>query len=171
VKVVSNSGPLMALAKVGQIHLLHSLYEETSLPSAVYEEAVVDGLARGESDAITIQMAITRQQLRVVKVDEQNLSQTVLALPIDRGERHAITLAIMENADCVLLDDMMARNAAQKLNLKVKGTLGVLVEAFRKGVLSESEVDAVFDALLKRDDIWIADALIHKIWGQLKKGG
>lgn len=66
---------------------------------------------------------------------------------------------------------MMARNSAQKLNLKVKGTLGVLAEAFRKGALSSSEVDAIFDALLKRDDIWIADALIHRIWDQLKKGG
>jgi predicted nucleic acid-binding protein len=171
VKVVSNSGPLMALAKVGQIHLLTSLYEEILIPSAVYEETVANGLARGESDAISIQMAVTRQHLRVVKVDEQNFSEAVLALPLDRGERHAIELAIKENAECVLLDDMMARDAAQKLNLKVKGTLGVLVEAFRKGALSASEVDTVFDALLKRDDIWIADALIHRIWSQLKKGG
>lgn len=167
--VVSNSGPLMALAKIGQIHLLHSLYDEMLIPSAVYEEGVVNGLARGEADAISIQMAIARRHLRVVEVDEQSLSQAVLALPVDRGERHAIELAIKENADCILLDDMMARNAAQKFNLKVKGTLGVLVEAFRKGALSASEVDTVFDALLKRDDIWIADALIRRIWDQLKK--
>lgn len=91
-KVVSNSGPLMALAKIGQIHLLHSLYEEILIPSAVFEEAVVNGLARGEADAISIQMAITRQHLHVAKLDEQNLSQAVLALPLDRGDGMQLSL-------------------------------------------------------------------------------
>lgn len=30
-KLVSNSGPLMALAEIGQIHLLHPFYGATSI--------------------------------------------------------------------------------------------------------------------------------------------
>ena len=41
--VVSNSSPLIALAKIGEFNLLHSLYEELSIPQAVREEVVVIG--------------------------------------------------------------------------------------------------------------------------------
>jgi hypothetical protein len=31
-----------------------------------------------------------------------------------------------------------------------------------------SEIDVVFDALLKRDDIWIAEGLVRQVWNDLK---
>jgi predicted nucleic acid-binding protein len=158
----------MALGKVGQIHLLNSLYGVVLVPAAVYEEAVVHGLARGEPDAVSIQLAFKQQNLRVLEMNEQSLSAEVVSLPLDRGEKHAIELAIEENADQILLDDMLAREAAKKIGLKVKGTLGVLVDAFRQQFLSKPEIEVIFHALLKRDDIWIADGLIYSVANELK---
>jgi len=169
VSVVSNSGPLIALAKLGQVHVLHSLYGPVLTPPPVYEEVVVSGLAQGANDAASVQMAIERQHLRIVEINEQDLSPLVAGQSLDRGEKHAIQLAIEENAEQVLLDDLLAREAAKKLGLKVKGTLGVFVDAARKGVLSSSEIDIIFDALLKRGDIWIAENLIYRVWDQLKR--
>ncbi len=42
-KVVSNAGPLMALGKLGLVHLLHQLYGPVMLPTAVYDEVVTRG--------------------------------------------------------------------------------------------------------------------------------
>lgn len=168
-KVVCNSGPLMALGKIGQVHLLYPLYGAVLIPSAVYDEAVLSGLARGESDAVTIEMEFRRQHLQTVEMAEADLSPAVTALPLDRGERHAIQLAMNENADWVLLDDMQARVEAKKLGLQIKGTLGVFVDAARQNVISKSEVDIIFEALLKREDIWIAAGLIRRVWDDLKK--
>lgn len=84
--------------------------------------------------------------------------------PLHLGERAAIQLAKQEEADCVLLDDQLAREQAQELGLHVKGTLGVIVEAFRQRLLTAQEVDLVFQAILDRDDIWISDALVRRVW-------
>lgn len=100
---------------------------------------------------------------------ESDLSSVITALPLDRGEKHAIQLAINEHADWVLLDDMQARIEAKKLGLQLKGTLGVFVDAVRQSVLNISEIDVIFEALLKREDIWIAEGLIRNVWGDLKK--
>ena len=41
--VVTNSGPLMALAKLGLLDLLGRLYGKAYMPVAVYDEVVVRG--------------------------------------------------------------------------------------------------------------------------------
>ncbi len=41
--VVANSGPLMALGKLGLLELLPRLYGQVRLPAAVYTEVVVRG--------------------------------------------------------------------------------------------------------------------------------
>ncbi len=167
-KVVCNAGPLMALGKLGQIHLLYPLYGSVLIPSAVYKETVLDGLARGEPDAVSIEMAVHRQHLRIIEMAEVELSPGIVVLPLDRGEKHAIQLALNEKADWILLDDMQARLEAKKLALPVKGTLGVFVDAVRQRILNPSEVDLVFNALLKREDIWIAGGLVRRVWNELK---
>lgn len=40
-KVVSNASPLISLACVGQLELLHHLYHEVFIPEAVWQEVVV----------------------------------------------------------------------------------------------------------------------------------
>jgi hypothetical protein len=42
--VVANSGPLMALGKLGLLELLPRLYGQVRLPTAVYTEVVVRGV-------------------------------------------------------------------------------------------------------------------------------
>jgi len=168
VKVVVDSGPLMALGKIGQIHLLYPIYDVALVPSAVYKESVLDGLARGEPDAVAIEMEFLRQHFQVINLPESSLSPQIASLGLDRGEKHAIQLALNVSADWVLLDDMQARTEAKRLGVPVKGTLGVFVDAFRQNVLNMSEIDIIFAALLKREDIWIAKSLIRHVWNDLK---
>lgn len=168
-KVASNSGPLMALAKVGQVHLFYPLYGIVLVPSAVYEESVAAGLEQGHADAVAIEMEFQRQHLQIVALEEAHLSPPIAGLPIDRGEKHTIQLALDENCGWVLLDDMRARQEARDQGLRVKGTLGVLVDAFRQHYLSTLEIEVIFAALLKRDDIWIAEELIRQVWDHLKQ--
>lgn len=99
--------------------------------------------------------------------EDIDLSNVVNTLPLDRGEKHAIQLAQPMNADCVLLDDQLARESAQHLGLRVEGTLGVIVDAYRRQKLRRVELDVVFEALLARQDIWISDALVRRVKDEL----
>ncbi|MGH2615225.1 MAG: DUF3368 domain-containing protein [Thermomicrobiales bacterium] len=53
------------------------------------------------------------------------------------GERAAIALATQLSADFIVLDDLSARMAATELGLTVIGSLGLLVRAKERGLISE----------------------------------
>ena len=168
-KVVADAGPLMALGKLGLVYLLHELFEQVLIPTAVYEEVVTRGLDLGQPDAYAVQLAITRQEIVVMNVRDDDLLASVRVLPLARGERHAIHLALRESADWILLDDQLAREEAQRLELKIKGTLGVISEAYRRGLTTHQETEFIFQAILTNDDIWISEALVRRVWEQLQK--
>ena len=50
--VVSNSSPLIALARLSHLDLLQSLYSEIQIPQAVYQEVVQAGKGREGSAAV-----------------------------------------------------------------------------------------------------------------------
>jgi predicted nucleic acid-binding protein len=167
-KVVANAGPLMALGKLALVHLLSRLYGPVLVPSAVYEEVVICGLELEQPDAYAVELAVARKELRVVDMDDTDLSEIVHALPLHRGEKQAIQLGLSESADWVLLDDWLAREEAQRLGLKVKGTLGIIAEAYRQGLMSLNEMELIFQAIIAREDIWISDALVRRVWDELR---
>ena len=169
-KVVANAGPLMALGKLGLVHLLHLLYGPVLVPAAVHEEVVIRGLELDQPDAYAVQLALARGELALANIEDAELSKVVQALPVHRGEKHVIQLGLNEMADCVLLDDLLAREQAQRLGLKVKGTLGVIAEAHRRGLMTLQEAELVFQAIVDREDIWISEALVRRVWDQVRQG-
>ena len=68
--------------------------------------------------------------------------------------------ALELNADLVLIDDRVARNIAEHLGLRVKGTLGVLVSAKRKGLIT-SFIDMALE--MKENGIYFSEKLIYDI--------
>ena len=167
--VVTNAGPLMALGKLGLLQLLHALYGLVLVPEEVHHEVVHRGLALGQPDAHAVQLAIARNEVKIVAVDDAEPLDEAIAISIDAGEIQAIQLGVREQADWILLDDLVAREMAQRLGLKVKGTLGILVDAYREALLTREEIELVFQAILDREDIWISRALIRRV--RVRLGG
>ncbi len=50
--VVSNASPLINLARIGKLDLLHDLYGELIIPEAVWREVVVDGAGQPGADQV-----------------------------------------------------------------------------------------------------------------------
>lgn len=163
-KVVTNAGPLIALGKLGLVHLLSQLYDPVLLPTQVYQEVVTHGLELGQPDAYMVQMAVARRELVVADVEMAEALTAGIEPSLHLGERAAIQLAKQEAADWILLDDQLAREQAQEFGLRVKGTLGVIVAAFHQQLLTVDEVELIFRAILDRDDLWISDALVRRVW-------
>jgi predicted nucleic acid-binding protein len=168
-KVVSNAGPLIALSKLSILPVLKQLYGVVQIPSAVYDEVVIRGLETSQPDAQAVQLAIARNELIVSTLADTDLSESYWTLPLGKGEKQAIYLSLKEKADWVLLDDLLAREEAQRLNLKTKGTLGIIVEAYHQNLLTLKEVEIVFQVIEQQDDIWISAALVKHVWQGLQK--
>ena len=127
--VVSNSSPLIHLARIGRPSLLRQLFGEIAIPPAVYREVVVEGRGRPGSEQVASASWIKTMSLR-----EQVLKRALLAF-LDEGEAEAIALAVEKNADLVLLDEREARIHAKRLGLKVAGTIGVLLKSKKAGLI------------------------------------
>jgi predicted nucleic acid-binding protein len=131
--VVSDSSPLIALARINRLDLLRSLYERILIPTEVHHEVAVAGHdlpgGREVSKADWIEVVKRRS------TGDQSLEQACEAL--GGGERGSILLAKGLPVDLVLLDEWRARRVAQSAGLTVVGCLGVLEVGARKGLVSD----------------------------------
>ncbi|MCZ7373025.1 MAG: hypothetical protein O8C60_05120, partial [Candidatus Methanoperedens sp.] len=102
-KVVSNSSPLIFLSAIGMLDLLKVEFGEILVPEAVYDEVTSNELKGSNevkhADWIKVQMI-------------KNIDVLSFLPMLDRGEESAIVLAIEQEADLVLLDDLAGRRAA-----------------------------------------------------------
>ncbi len=163
-RAVTNAGPLIALGKLGFVFLLSKLYDQVLVPSAVYNEVVVRGMESGSPDAYIVERSVTRGELILQDVSQATFPEKLQASPLGDGEKQTIYLALVEAVEWVLIDDLLARKTAQEFGLKVKGTLGILVEAYRQQVITLEELEYTFRTIVEREDIWIAEPLVRRIW-------
>ena len=128
--IVSNSSPLINLARIGRLSLLHQLYSELTVPEAVWREVVVEGAGKQGSDAVKSASWIKKKtvgNIQLVRALQQEL---------DAGEAEAIALAVEIRAGLLLMDDHMGRETARHLGLQNTGLVGALIEAKHKGFIS-----------------------------------
>lgn len=118
--IVSDSTPLIAFARIGELELLRRVVDQLIVPQAVWDELTA---ARNRAGAAEIQKASWIEARAVVSVPPQLLQL------LDRGEAEVILLAEQINADEVVLDERAARAVALSRGLHVVGTAGLLVRA------------------------------------------
>ena len=158
---VTDAGPLIVLAKLNHLYLLSALYREVIIPRAVYREVVIEGQARGYPDARMIRSFLQNRnwEPKAPSTIPLELQQDIR---LGAGEREALALA-KEYQAIVLMDEVYARSIAESIGLKTVGSLGVLVEAYRKGVLSSVVLDQLLVTIEVRDDIWVHPALCERV--------
>jgi len=130
-RVVANSSVLIFLSKIGLLGILRKLFEEVFIPDAVYREVVIEGGERPGATEVK-----NASWIRTISIKDHAFANH-LKQEIDDGEAEAIVLALEIKADAVLLDDADARRIARTLGLNVKGTIGVLLLAWRRGLLDD----------------------------------
>jgi len=153
-KVVSNSSPLIHLAKIEHLDLLKYFFNEIIVPEAVYNECVTEG--KDKEDAKKIEKS---EWIRIMTIRDKNLKRA-LTMVLDEGEAEAITLALEKSADLILLDDYEAREVARIYGLNITGIVGILIKAKNKGkILSLKDVLEK----LKETGFWLSEDLYTKI--------
>jgi predicted nucleic acid-binding protein len=131
--IVSNAGPLIALAKIERFELLRKLFSKLCIPQAVYDEVVVIGA--GRAGANETEQAVG-DWIEVQEVKDLVMVKSLLT-KLGKGESEAIALALETKADLVLLDDYKARATAEFMGLNMTGTVGMLNKAQKEGLISD----------------------------------
>jgi predicted nucleic acid-binding protein len=133
VTAVSDSSPLVVLAKLGCLDLLHMLFPQVYISEEVYREVVISGAGLPGASEVAKAEWIEVKQL-------QNRADLLVAQgkhALGIGEISAILLAKQINANTVLLDDRHARKLAAAEGMYVQGSVGLLETLYLRGHLAD----------------------------------
>ena len=155
--VVSNTSPVLNLAIIGQLDLLHQQFGEVLIPPAVLQELKVDGALPGVQP---IRLALQHNWLRVIELSTPAVARA-LKRDLDNGEAEAIALSLQLGAATILMDEHDGRAVAKAMGLTPIGILGVLLRAKRTGNLNS--VSTTMRALQNQAGFFIAAGLFASI--------
>jgi len=152
-KIISNTGPMIGLAKIDKLSLLNDLAEEVLIPPLVYRELL--GKYGWESNRIDLAL---KNFIKVTELSDISNEIEQVISTLDDGEKQVISLgSITSHKFILLLDDKAGRNAVKKLGLPTTGLVGVLILAKEKGLINE--VSSLLEEL-RIHGYWLGDSLI-----------
>jgi uncharacterized protein len=127
-EVICNTSPLQYLHQLDLLHLLPQLAGRVTVPAAVVAE-----LEAGRKQGVNLPDLTALSWLTI----SHPISEPVLPLVVDLGpgETEVLALALERQGAIVVLNDNLARQIAQTLNVPLTGTLGVLLSAKRAGLI------------------------------------
>ncbi len=152
-KIVSDTGPIIGLAKIGKIILLKNIADEVIIPPMVYKELF--GKTGPESNEIDQALNTFIMVKRDIDVEE---ATKIELAGLGEGEKQAIGLASqLDNDVILLLDDRAGRQVAARLNIFTTGLIGLLLVAKEKGLV-ESVGTLIKE--LRNNGYWLSDDIM-----------
>jgi predicted nucleic acid-binding protein len=117
--VIADTSCLISLTRIDQLELLNSLYKEVNITKEI-------ALEFGEP---------LPPWVKVVGVKDAHYMK-LLQNQLDLGEASALALGLELGDVLLILDDLKGRKEAMRLGFDVTGTLGILLKAKQKGLLT-----------------------------------
>ncbi len=168
--VIADAGPLIALARIGELELLPRLFGQVLVTAQVAAELTQGGVF---ADTGHLLAALQQPWLKTVDLSEPWLLEChhwIHLHQIDMGEASALVLAnhAMEQGDEVLLivDETRGRQAAQHAHIAIIGTAGLMLLAKKMGWLQ-----AVKPLLLtmQSQGYYFSDRLVQAVLRQARE--
>jgi predicted nucleic acid-binding protein len=152
---VSDTSPLLFLAKLDRLELLRQDNLEVTAPDAVFREI------QQQRDEASRKLEDSRQSWLAARSVTDLALVEVLQADLDEGEAEVIALAFELGADRVLMDDLDGRRLARRIGLTPVGTLGVLLGARQTGMISslQAEIEKLLDCGFRAHEDLVARVL------------
>jgi len=150
---VADTSPVSALVRIGRVALLTDLFEQVIVPEEVTAE-----LDAGQAILGDWRIAPGASGIVTRRVGGQLLLRQ-LASTLHLGEAAAIVLATEMPGAILVMDEEEGRRKARGLDLRVTGTLGLVVEAKRRHRVPSAAV--VIDELRRRAGLWLSDEIVR----------
>lgn len=147
--VISDASCLIALNNIGSLNILKDLFKEVIITDEVKYEF-------GEP---------LPNWINIVEV--QNLQKKrELEEVLDKGEASSIALSLEIEDSILSIDERKGRKIASSLNIKIIGTIGILILAHKKGLIKD-----LITVILKlvNNGFRLSDSLLNRIVDQFGK--
>lgn len=161
--VVLDASPLIVLAKIRRLNLIHGLYREAVIGKVVQKEVVEQGRAISAPGLEQVERVLEERWLRPVSLapsEREWMRRALKRLRIDEGEAEALALA-RSRGFLLVVDDKEARAAAAAFGVSYTGTVGVLLEAMMSGFLRCDEFEDTITQVSRV--MWLSPAVVAEV--------
>jgi len=128
--VICDTSPIQYLHQLQALPLLRQLAAQVFVPPAVVAEiATGRGLGLDLPNLDELAWVTVRVPVRILATPE--------TADLGLGESEVLALALEQRDAVAILDEALARRAARMLGVRLTGTLGVLLDAKRVGLIAQ----------------------------------
>jgi len=141
--IISDTSCLIALSNIGLLDILRDLYQEVIITKEVQAEF-------GENLPEWIIVSEVKNKDKQAEIEKI----------VDRGEASSIALALDTKNSTLIIDEVKGRKIAKSFNLDIIGTIGILLLADKKGLITD-----VLSTILKMVNrgFRLSDTLLDKL--------
>jgi predicted nucleic acid-binding protein len=163
IEAVADAGPIIHLHEINQLHLLR-IFSILHIPNAIWEE-------------ITDQNRVAPIDIKNLKnIHRHTFDRADIGEFIERhnlkslhsGELESLFLCHAFGVPLLLTDDLAVRQVSKELGITPIGSLGVVVRAFRLGIVSLEEAEQHLIALHHSSSLFVTSAIIDLAVEQLR---
>jgi len=141
--IISDTSCLIALSNIGLLEILKDLYQEVIITKEVQAE-----------------FGWNLPEWIIVSEVKNKDKQAEIEKLVDKGEASSIALALEINSSTLIIDEVKGRKIAKSFNLDIIGTIGVLILANKKGLITD--VVSIILKMVNRG-FRLSDALLDKL--------
>jgi predicted nucleic acid-binding protein len=125
---VANASPIIFLARGGQLDLLLLTGDRVLAPTPVVNE-----IRRRGSQDVTAHALATTPWLEIV--EPPPVPSIIQAWDLGPGESAVLAWAHLHRGSEAIVDDLAARRCATTLGIPIRGTLGLVLLAKKRGII------------------------------------
>lgn len=117
--IISDTSCLILLHKIGELELVQKLFQKVFITPEIVNE-----------------YDLPLPNWVIIESPTNKTYQRILEASLDKGESSAIALSLEKTDPLLIIDDLKGRKFAEKLGLKITGTLGILIIAKLQNLIS-----------------------------------
>lgn len=168
-QAISNSSPLIYLGKIGALDLFKNQFSSIFTTDYVRDEILADTNA---PEHLALLNAFDTF-LTVRNLANTRFFNLLIKMAIHPGEASVIALARefqqeKKISPMLILDDLMAREICESLNIKMTGTLGIILHAVKHAQITVQECKTYFRNLCENTTFRIETRLYSRILAEIE---
>ncbi len=159
-RLVMDSSTTILLAKINLLETVDDQFDEVTISTEVYKEAVEESKHLGYDDASITEKEVVRKRIKVRSIKaEKTVKRFMRDFAMGQGEAETLVLAMEEEADLLATDDYQCVKACRALEIPFTQAISLIIALFENKRISK--VKAI-DAIEKLKDYgWYADWIIE----------
>jgi predicted nucleic acid-binding protein len=150
-RILVDSSTLIALAKIGELHILKDIFGKVSITDVVRKEVLRDDFP----ETATLKAAMD-MWIEIINFEGDAGELRKYGLGLGEGS----LLLVARHEDRLVLDDANARRFAESKELRFIGLIGLLIGAVKTKRLKKEKAAIVLDKLARSDFRISSDLLL-----------